>query len=85
MHLYLYRRELAGILLALIVGSVTGHVLEAKNGYEFYRVNVDVVIKSVCSVIVAVVIEELAGLIANIKFYGKRTVKKGSSTEEKKI
>ena len=67
---------IAGILLALIVGSVTGHVLEAKNGYEFYRVNVDVVIKSVCSVIVAVVIEELAGLIANIKFYGKRTVKK---------
>lgn len=44
----------------------------------------DVVIKSVCSVIVAVVIEELAGLIANIKFYGKGQLKR-SSTEEKKI
>ena len=67
---------IAGILLALIAGSVTGHVLEAKTGYEFYSVNVDVVIKSVCSVIVAVVIEELTGLISNIKFYRKRTVKK---------
>ena len=67
---------IAGILLALIAGSVTGHVLEAKTGYEFYSVNVDIVIKSVCSVIVAVVIEELTGLISNIKFYRKRTVKK---------
>ena len=67
---------IAGILLALLAGCVTGHILEAKIGYEFYRINVDVVIKSVCSVIAAVVIEELAGLIANIKFYGKRTVKK---------
>ena len=67
---------IAGILLALIAGSVTGHVLEVKTGYEFYSVNVDVVIKSVCSVIVAVVIEELTGLISNIKFYRKRTVKK---------
>lgn len=67
---------IAGILLALIAGSVTGNVLEAKTGYEFYSVNVDVVIKSVCSVIVAVVIEELTGLISNIKFYRKKTVKK---------
>ena len=61
-----------GVLLALVAGHMAGHVLEVKSGYEFYRVNTEVIIKSAGSVVIAVIIEELSGLISNIHFYKKK-------------
>ena len=65
-----------GVLLALAAGHMAGHVLEAKSGYEFYRVNTEVIIKSAGSVVIAVIIEELSGLISNIHFYRKKSASK---------
>ena len=65
-----------GILLALAVGHFTGQALEAKSGYEFYRVNMEVIIKSAGSVVIAVIVEELSGIISNIHFYRKKAVSK---------
>ena len=65
-----------GILLALAVGHFTGQALEAKSGYEFYRVNMEVIIKSASSVVIAVIVEELSGIISNIHFYRKKAVSK---------
>ena len=65
-----------GILLALAVGHFTGQALEAKSGYEFYRVNMEVIIKSASSVVIAVIVEELSGIISNIHFYRKKAVPK---------
>ncbi len=65
-----------GILLALVAGHFTGQALEARSGYEFYRVNMEVIIKSAGSVVIAVIIEELSGIISNIHFYRKKSVSK---------
>ena len=65
-----------GILLALAAGHFTGQALEAKSGYEFYRVNMEVIIKSVGSVVIAVIVEELSGIISNIHFYKKKATSK---------
>ena len=65
-----------GILLALAAGHFTGQALEAKSGYEFYRVNMEVIIKSAGSVVIAVIVEELSGIISNIHFYRKKAVSK---------
>ena len=65
-----------GILLALAVGHFTGQALEAKSGYEFYSVNMEVIIKSASSVVIAVIVEELSGIISNIHFYRKKAVSK---------
>ena len=65
-----------GILLALAAGHFTGQALEAKSGYEFYRVNMEVIIKSAGSVVIAVIIEELSGIISNIHFYRKKSISK---------
>ena len=65
-----------GILLALAVGHFTGQALEAKSGYEFYMVNMEVIIKSASSVVIAVIVEELSGIISNIHFYRKKAVSK---------
>lgn len=65
-----------GILLALAAGHFTGQALEAKSGYEFYRVNMEVIIKSAGSVVIAVIVEELSGIISNIHFYKKKPASK---------
>lgn len=65
-----------GILLALAAGHFTGQALEAKSGYEFYRVNMEVIIKSAGSVVIAVIVEELSGIISNIHFYKKKATSK---------
>lgn len=65
-----------GVLLALAAGHFTGQALEAKSGYEFYRVNMEVIIKSAGSVVIAVIVEELSGIISNIHFYKKKPASK---------
>ena len=65
-----------GVLLALVAGHFTGQALEAKSGYEFYRVNMEVIIKSAGSVVIAVIVEELSGIISNIHFYKKKPASK---------
>lgn len=67
---------LIGVLLALAAGHFTGQALEAKSGYEFYRVNMEVIIKSAGSVVIAVIVEELSGIISNIHFYKKKATSK---------
>ena len=56
---------IAGLLLALLTGQAIGKGLEINNGFHFYKITAGIIIKSVCSVIAAIVVEELAGLIAN--------------------
>lgn len=65
-----------GVLLALAAGHFTGQALEAKSGYEFYRVNMEVIIKSAGSVVIAIIVEELSGIISNIHFYKKKPASK---------
>lgn len=65
-----------GILLALAAGYFTGQALEAKSGYEFYRANMEVIIKSAGSVVIAIIVEELSGIISNIHFYKKKPASK---------
>lgn len=65
-----------GVLLALAAGHFTGQALEAKSGYEFYRVNMEVIIKSAGSIVIAVIVEELSGIISNIHFYKKKPASK---------
>ncbi len=56
---------IVGLLLALLTGFAIGKGLEIHNGFHFYKITAGIIIKSVCSVIAAIVVEELAGLIAN--------------------
>lgn len=56
---------IVGLLLALLTGLAIGKGLEIHNGFHFYKITAGIIIKSVCSVIAAIVVEELAGLIAN--------------------
>ena len=56
---------IVGLLLALLTGLAIGKGLELHNGFHFYKITAGIIIKSVCSVIAAIVVEELAGLIAN--------------------
>lgn len=65
-----------GVLLALAAGHFTGQALEAKSGYEFYRVNMEVIIKSAGSIVIAVIVEELSGIISNIHSYKKKPASK---------
>lgn len=65
-----------GVLLALAAGHFTGQALEAKSGYEFYRANMEVIIKSAGSVVIAIIVEELSGIISNIHFYKKKPASK---------
>ena len=54
-----------GLILALLIGFGTGKALEIHNGFTFYKVTLNVIIKSVLSVIIAIIVEEIAGIIAN--------------------
>ena len=56
---------IVGLILALLTGFAIGKGLESHNGFHFYKITAGIIIKSVCSVIAAIVVEELAGLIAN--------------------
>ena len=56
---------IVGLILALLTGFAIGKGLEIHNGFHFYKITAGIIIKSVCSVIAAIVVEELAGLIAN--------------------
>ena len=49
----------------MLTGQAIGKGLEINNGFHFYKITAGIIIKSVCSVIAAIVVEELAGLIAN--------------------
>ena len=56
---------IVGLILALLTGFAIGKGLEIHNGFHFYKITAGIIIKSVCSVIASIVVEELAGLIAN--------------------
>lgn len=74
---------IAGIVLALVACSFIGNALEVKAGYEFYHINYDVILKSVGSVIIAIIIEELTGLISN-KRYDRRPVLSAKKNKTRK-
>ena len=57
----------AGVVVALAAGRITGSVLEGKAGFSFYKINNSIIIKAVISVVIAVIVEELVGLISNVK------------------
>ncbi len=57
----------AGIIIAFAVGKIIGNILEIKAGFSFYTVNSSVILKSIASVVIAVVVEELVGLASSIK------------------
>lgn len=57
---------LIGIITAFLAGGVVGGILEGKAGYSFYTINVSIVLKSIASVVIAVVVEEIVGLLSNV-------------------
>lgn len=70
-----------GLILALLIGFGTGKALEIHNGFTFYKVTLNVIIKSVLSVIIAIIVEEIAGIIANSRknhILNKKRKKKNS-------
>ena len=70
-----------GLILALLTGFGIGKALEIHNGFTFYKVTLNVIIKSVLSVIIAIIVEEIAGIIANSRknhILNKKRKKKNS-------
>lgn len=57
----------AGILVAFAAGRIIGNILEVKAGFSFYTINYSVILKSIGSVVIAVIVEEIVGLATNIK------------------
>lgn len=57
---------LIGIITAFLAGGVVGGILEGKAGYSFYTINVSIVLKSIASIVIAVVVEEIVGLLSNV-------------------
>ena len=57
---------LIGIITAFLAGGVVGGILEGKAGFSFYTINVSIVLKSIASVVIAVVVEEIVGLLSNV-------------------
>ena len=47
-------------------------MLEQRTGFAFYTVNSSVILKSIISVVIAVIIEEIVGLFSNINAMAKR-------------
>ena len=75
---------IAGVITAMIIGAITGRNLENMAGFTFYTVNASVILKSIGSVIIAVVIEELAGLVSNIKeSFSQKRLEKESENNRK--
>ena len=57
---------LIGIITAFLAGGIVGGILEGKAGFSFYTINVSIVLKSIASVVIAVVVEEIGGLLSNV-------------------
>lgn len=57
---------LIGIIKAFLAGGIVGGILEGKAGFSFYTINVSIVLKSIASVVIAVVVEEIVGLLSNV-------------------
>lgn len=57
---------LIGIIAAFLAGGIVGGILEGKAGYSFYTINVSIVLKSIASIVIAVVVEEIVGLLSNV-------------------
>ena len=57
---------LIGIITAFLAGGIVGGILEGKAGFSFYTINVSIVLKSIASVVIAVVVEEIVGLLSNV-------------------
>lgn len=57
---------LIGIITAFLAGGVVGGILERKAGFSFYTINASIVLKSIASVVIAVVVEEIVGLLSNV-------------------
>ena len=57
---------LIGIIAAFLAGGIAGGILEGKAGFSFYTINVSIVLKSIASVVIAVVVEEIVGLLSNV-------------------
>lgn len=57
---------LIGIITAFLAGGIAGGILEGKAGFSFYTINVSIVLKSIASVVIAVVVEEIVGLLSNV-------------------
>ena len=57
---------LIGIIAAFLAGEIVGGILERKAGFSFYTINVSIVLKSIASVVIAVVVEEIVGLLSNV-------------------
>lgn len=57
---------LIGIIAAFLAGGIVGGILEGKAGFSFYTINVSIVLKSIASVVIAVVVEEIVGLLSNV-------------------
>lgn len=55
-----------GIIAAFLAGGVVGGILEGKAGFSFYTINASIVLKSIASVVIAVVVEEIVGLLSNV-------------------
>jgi len=60
-----------GIAIAFLAGGIIGHMLEQRTGFAFYTVNSSVILKSIISVVIAVIIEEIVGLFSNINAMAK--------------
>ena len=57
---------LIGIITAFLAGGIAGGILEGKAGFSFYTINASIVLKSIASVVIAVVVEEIVGLLSNV-------------------
>lgn len=57
---------LIGIITTFLAGGIVGGILEGKAGFSFYTINVSIVLKSIASVVIAVVVEEIVGLLSNV-------------------
>lgn len=77
---------LAGILLALLTGRILGWILEHNKGVAFFRVNAETVLKSLGSLLLALVVAELVCYVmtyfSHIDSVGERVSKKGKKQKK---
>lgn len=73
---------LIGIITAFLAGGVVGGILEGKAGFSFYTINASIVLKSIASVVIAVVVEEIVGLLSNVTDTVKEKCLKAGSKKQ---
>ena len=73
---------LIGIITAFLAGGIAGGILEGKAGFSFYTINVSIVLKSIASVVIAVVVEEIVGLLSNVMDTVKEKCLKAGSKKQ---